>query len=230
MLRQLQLRAPVKAVQFNRSLTYNSKQLQPLKLIDVLKQEQESKLQSKPQHPNNLEQLMVKMSPVVKPVKMTPITRADSNAIVGCYNMARREMPIASGIHKQHIKRQYSVCPNPYEQLQLPLPLDEGKMPRSASDRQSPPINSSAVALVPLDHSQLDQKKPQPQTKMPEQPVRKVPHYNPLRRRSNVDPARVQYIKDRFKERNTETDTNKPQAKKYVSRTTLHSGRLDKID
>lgn len=72
--------------------------------------------------------------------------------------------------------------------------------------------------------------KPQPQSKMPEQPVRKIPYYNPLRRRSNVDPARVQYIKDRFKERNLETDTNKPQGKKYVSRTTLHSGRLDKID
>ncbi|KAH8387084.1 hypothetical protein KR093_004568 [Drosophila rubida] len=232
MMRQLQLRATVKAEHLKRFLTYNPKQLT---LIDVLKKEQQQQQQkAKLQH--NHEQLMGK--PMMN----------ESSAKMGCYKTARVELPLNG------IKRQYSVCPKPFEQLQLQL--DQGKMSRASGDSSpsssssgsggiggiggigggggnasSSGSSSSAVALVPLDQTQLEQslKKQQPQSKMPEPPARKIPYYNPLRRRSNVDPARVQYIKDRFKERNVETDARQ-QAKKYVSRTTLHSGRLDKID
>lgn len=138
-------------------------------------------------------------------------------------------------------KRQYSIYPNPLEQLQIEKTKlsHSNNLPMAYSEPLgSGKHQSSSVALVPLEQpSQSEQSlknvgnpKPQPQSKVPEQPVRKIPYYNPLRRRSNVDPARVQYIKDRFKERNLETDTNKPQGKKFVSRTTLHSGRLDKIE
>ncbi|KAM8719345.1 hypothetical protein ACLKA7_011974 [Drosophila subpalustris] len=199
MLRQLQLRAPMKAIQLKRSLTCNPKQLQPLALVDAVKKEQQAKIHSKPGY-----------NPT---------------------HLARMELPI----HENQMKylRQYSICLNPLEQLQA----EQGKMTRSNnlpmgySDLSNDQSNS--VALVPLDQDNLKNigtQKPQPQSKMPEQPLRKIPYYNPLRRRSNVDPARVQYIKDRFKERNLDSDTYKPQGKKFVSRTTLHSGRLDKID
>ncbi|KAH8399962.1 hypothetical protein KR215_004749 [Drosophila sulfurigaster] len=203
MLRQLQLRVPIKAVQLKRFLTYTPKQWQSRALIDVLKKQQQQ--QSK-QMQHKVEQLMV-----IKPVTL----------MRGCSNVPRLELPI---------KRQYSVCPKPYE-LQLPRGSSSNQNGNNINcDQQS---SNNVVALVPLEQSQSDHKKPQ--SKMPDQQqqpaTRKIPSYNPLRRRSNVDPARVQYIKDRFKERNMETDASKKtSAKKFVSRTTLHSGRLDKID
>ncbi|KAL7745080.1 hypothetical protein ACLKA6_008145 [Drosophila palustris] len=225
MLRQLQLRAPMKAIQLKRSLTCNPKQLQPLALVDAVKKEQQAKIQSKPGY--NPTQLLVKMAPI----KAVPINKKSNNLPMGYSSLARMELPI----HENQMKylRQYSICLNPLEQLQA----EQGKMTRSNnlpmgySDLSNDQSNS--VALVPLDQDNLKNigtQKPQPQSKMPEQPLRKIPYYNPLRRRSNVDPARVQYIKDRFKERNLDSDTYKPQGKKFVSRTTLHSGRLDKID
>ncbi|XP_034119237.1 uncharacterized protein LOC117578137 [Drosophila albomicans] len=205
MLRQLQLRVPIKAVQLKRSLTYTPKQWQSRALIDVLKKQQQSK-----QMQHKVEQLMV-----IKPVTL----------MGGCSNVPRLELPI---------KRQYSVCPKPYELQLLPRgSSNQNGGNNNTCDQQS---SNNVVALVPLEQSQSDHKKPQ--SKMPEQQqqhqqpsTRKIPYYNPLRRRSNVDPARVQYIKDRFKERNIESDASKKtSAKKFVSRTTLHSGRLDKID
>ncbi|EDW65423.1 uncharacterized protein [Drosophila virilis] len=223
MLRQLQLRAPIKGLQLKRSLTYNPKQLQPFALGEAVKKEPQIKMQSKPGR--YVAQLIVKIA---------PIKAQNSNNLPLGYSNLRKELPIYENLHNI---RQYSVCLNPLDQLQT----DQGKLSRSNnltmgySDMGVDQANS--VALVPLEHSSVEQNmknvvtpKPQPQPKVPEQPVRKIPYYNPLRRRSNVDPARVQYIKDRFKERSMETDTNKPQGKKFVSRTTLHSGRLDKID
>ncbi|XP_064556011.1 uncharacterized protein LOC135440655 isoform X2 [Drosophila montana] len=223
MLRQLQLRAPIKGLQLKRSLTYNPKQLQPFALGEAVRKEPQIKMQSKPER--YVTQLIVKIAP----------TKAqNSNYLPLGYSNLHKELPI---YEKLNNIRQYSVCLNPLEQLQT----DQGKLSRGNnltmgySDMGVDQTNS--VALVPLDHSSVEQNmknvgtpKPQPQPKVPEQPVRKIPYYNPLRRRSNVDPARVQYIKDRFKERSMENDTNKPQGKKFVSRTTLHSGRLDKID
>ncbi|XP_034484337.1 putative uncharacterized protein DDB_G0271606 [Drosophila innubila] len=235
MLRQLQLRAPMKAIQLKRSLTCNPKQLQPLALVDAVKKEQQAKIQSKPEQ--NPTQILVKMKMNISNNNKNN-KNSRNNLPMGYSNLARMELPI----HENQMKylRQYSVCLNPLEQLQA----EQGKMttrsnnlPMGYSDLSNDQSNS--VALVPLDQAQMDNnlknigtQKPQsqPQSKMPEQPLRKIPYYNPLRRRSNVDPARVQYIKDRFKERSLDTDAYKPQGKKYVSRTTLHSGRLDKID
>lgn len=158
----------------------------------------------------------------------------NNNSPLG-YSSLRMALPLY-GIGRTHM-RQYSVCLNPLEQLQI----EQGKLNRtnnvSIGYTDMPVEQPNSTDVPPIEHAPVEQglkntgtAKPPPQPKVPEPPIRKMPYYNPLRRRSNVDPARVQYIKDRFKERNMETDTNKPQGKKFVSRTTLHSGRLDKID
>ncbi|ALC49778.1 CG15452 [Drosophila busckii] len=92
-----------------------------------------------------------------------------------------------------------------------------------------------SAALMPLDEQRDingDGAGSKSSLPLPGVKERKHPHYNPLRRRSNVDPARVQYIKDRFKQRDVDSanDSIKPKSQKFVSRTSLHSGRLDKIN
>lgn len=201
----------------------DSKQLQPFASVELVKKEPHIKLQLTPGR--YVSQLIDKIAP--------KMVQCSNNLPLGYSNM-HMELPIYE--NRTNI-RQYSVCLNPLEQLQI----EQGKINRNSNV----PIGytdmavdqPSNTAVVTVEHSPAEQSmknvgvaKPPPQPKAPEQPARKIPHYNPLRRRSNVDPARVQYIKDRFKERSMETDTNKPQGKKFISRTTLHSGRLDKID
>ncbi|XP_017869985.1 PREDICTED: uncharacterized protein LOC108618472 [Drosophila arizonae] len=226
MFRQLQLKAPFKGLQLKRSLTYNPKQAQPIALVEVpeeIKQEPQFKLKSTAGR--HVSQLVVKIA--------SKMVECNARSPLG-YSNLRLELPIYEMNHTDI--RQYSVCLNPLDQLQI----EQGKLNRTNNvsigytDMAVEQPNSTAVAPIEPSVEQslknTGTAKPPPQPKVPEPPARKIPYYNPLRRRSNVDPARVQYIKDRFKERNMETDTNKPQGKKFVSRTTLHSGRLDKID
>ncbi|TDG39631.1 hypothetical protein AWZ03_013947 [Drosophila navojoa] len=230
MFRQLQLKAPFKGLQLKRSLTYNPKQAQPIALVEVPETvEQEPQFKLKSTAGRYVSQLFIKIA--------SKMVKCSASCPLG-YSSSRMELPIC--VMSRTDIRRYSVCLNPLEQSQI----DQGKPNRTTSvsigytDMAVEQPNGTAVA--PIEHPSVDQTlkstgtgaaKPPPQPNVPEPPARKVPYYNPLRRRSNVDPARVQYIKDRFKERTMETtDTNKPQGKKFVSRTTLHSGRLDKID
>ncbi|KAH8397762.1 hypothetical protein KR222_000669, partial [Zaprionus bogoriensis] len=230
------------------SLSFADAQLKPLALVEMIKKEQKSKTLFHPglyMSPPMDKMALLKMQTRRSNNHSHNNTKSSNNLPMGYSHV--RTMPLHA-MDRQHVRtiREYSVCLNPIElQLQAEKPkMSHGNsLPMTYGDmasEQASSSSSSSVALVPLEQqtgAQSEQSlknvgnaKPQPQSKAPEQPVRKIPYYNPLRRRSNVDPARVQYIKDRFKERNLETDMNKPPAKKYVSRTTLHSGRLDKID
>ncbi|EDW75209.1 uncharacterized protein Dwil_GK20050 [Drosophila willistoni] len=79
---------------------------------------------------------------------------------------------------------------------------------------------------------QLEEKSQQPEVSQPVPNRGPIPRpmHNPLSRRHTVDRARLQYINDMFKELANEVETRKPRTKKFVSRQSLHSGRIDKID
>lgn len=191
--------------------------------------EQQAKMQTKSEYYQT--QLLVKMSTI----KSVTINKINNKLPMGYSSLTRMELPI----HEYQLKyiRHYSNCLNPLKQLQAEQVkmTNNNNLPMRYSDMSN--VQSKSVALVPVDQVQMENnlknigtQNPQSQSKMPKQPSHKIPYYNPLRRRSNVDPARVQYVKDKFKERNLDSGIYKPEGKKFVSRTTLHSGRLDKID
>ncbi|EDV95130.1 uncharacterized protein LOC6569442 [Drosophila grimshawi] len=182
MLRQYQLRVPIRDLKLKRFLTFNAKQM--LAYIEPVKKEPLPKMQS-------------------EAVQLVPepdwMNRYNNNLKLGHYDDMDMEQATSVAL----------------------VPFDHSTIEQNLKN---------VSTLEPQPHPQ-PQEQPQPQAQMPKQPLRKT-NYNPLRRRSNVDPARVQYIKDRFKDVNMETVTNnnKTLKKKFVSRTTLHSGRLDKIN
>ncbi|XP_068159352.1 uncharacterized protein [Drosophila tropicalis] len=93
-------------------------------------------------------------------------------------------------------------------------------------------ISTKAEQLEEKNPQQQEQDQQQPEVSQPVPFRRSVPRpmHNPLSRRHTVDRARLQYINDMFKELANEVETRKPRTKKFVSRQSLHSGRMDKID